>query len=60
MGLLRAAVEAYPDSVTIWVASDNLLVVEVLKILNSRYAYVVKEKLEECCNGGSTDFMKCF
>jgi len=52
VGLLRAAVEAYPDNVTIWVASDNLLAVEALKILNSRYAYVVKEKLEEYFNGG--------
>ena len=34
-GLLRAAVRAYPDNVTIYVASDNLLAIRALKLLGS-------------------------
>ncbi|WP_420917922.1 hypothetical protein [Pyrodictium abyssi] len=45
-GLLRAAVAAYPDNATIWVASDNLLAARALLVLGSPLAGRVLEALE--------------
>ncbi|WP_372435195.1 hypothetical protein [Pyrodictium delaneyi] len=50
-GLLRAAVAAYPDNATIWVASDNLLAARALLVLGSPLAGRVLEALERYGGG---------
>lgn len=52
-GLLRAAVHAYPDNVTIWVASDNLLASRALEALGSPLAPAVEAALQRY--GGGLD-----
>ena len=52
-GLLRAAVTAYPDNITIWVASDNLLASRALLVLGSPLAGGVLEALRS--HGGGFD-----
>jgi len=46
VGLLRASVESYPDNVTIWIASDNLLASEALRILGSPLHLAIKMRLQ--------------
>ncbi|CAB49812.1 hypothetical protein [Pyrococcus abyssi] len=50
-GLLRAAVKAYPDNETIYIANDNLLASKALEILNSPLAPRIREKLNEYSGG---------
>ena len=50
--LLRAAVHAYPDNVTIWVCSDNLLAAHALMVLESSLGGKVLDELVSKYNGG--------
>ncbi|NJF26020.1 hypothetical protein E3E29_10320 [Thermococcus sp. Bubb.Bath] len=51
-GLLRAAVTAYPDNETIYVANDNLLAARALTLLGSPLGKRIKENLDENYSGG--------
>jgi hypothetical protein len=51
-GLLRAAVTAYPDNETIYVANDNLLAARALTLLGSPLGRRIQENLEENYSGG--------
>jgi len=57
VSLLRASVESYPDNVTIWIASDSLLVSEALRILGSPLHLAVKMRLQ-LFGAGSTSSMR--
>lgn len=52
IGLLRAAVHAYPDNVTIYIANDNLLAARALAVLKSPLASRIITKLNNEFNGG--------
>jgi len=45
VGLLRASVEAYPENITIYVTSDNLLAVKALELCSSPLSREVKKVL---------------
>ncbi|MCE4598643.1 MAG: hypothetical protein F7C81_00390 [Desulfurococcales archaeon] len=49
--LLRAATVSYPDNITIWIASDNLLASRSLKVFGSPLADDVLEKLNDYDGG---------
>ncbi|MCE4612994.1 MAG: hypothetical protein F7C07_04095 [Desulfurococcales archaeon] len=51
-GLLMAAIVAYPDNVTIWIASDDLLAAEALAVLGSPYSRIVSSQLKDKYGGG--------
>ncbi len=51
-GLLRAAVTAYPDNETIYVANDNVLAARALEVLGSPLAEEVLATLNNKYNGG--------
>jgi len=50
--LLRAAVYAYPDNVTIWVCSDNLLAARALMVLGSPLGEGMLDELASKYGGG--------
>ncbi len=52
IGLLRASVTSYPDNVTVYIASDNLLASRALEVVNSSYASIVRKVLDERYGGG--------
>lgn len=51
-GMLRAAVKAYPDNETIYVANDNLLASRALMALGSPLGKRIRENLEANYSGG--------
>lgn len=51
-GLLKAAKIVYPDSETIWIASDNLLASRALEVLGSTLARRIRVILDERYDGG--------
>ncbi len=51
-GLLRAAVKAYPDNETIYIANDNLLASRALVALGSPLGRRILENLDENYSGG--------
>jgi len=52
VGLLRAAVKAYPDNETVYVANDNLLASRALLLLGSPLGERIEENLDENYSGG--------